>query len=598
MRSRATGALVGACALVALTTLLQAFAQQPPATFRSRISVVPVDVRVVDADGKPIANLKAEDFTILEDGRPQEIRHFSEYALAAAQPEPGATPAFRGQPGAELAIPTQRVFLVVLGRGRMDDPSKGMEALLRFVRDQLLPQDQVAVLAWNRATRFTNDHPKILATLERFQKLHREVEALLAQQFSGLGAIYGGTEPSAAVQKKIDEIFGGPGVAPSKKVAPAPVASAGRLATDTRRDTESLVNAEIVSTHMISSPFDETSKLDAERIGVSLDEYVDSTVRRSQDLTNLYTGIEYMRYLEGEKHLVYITQAGIVLPRVEDDLGLAAVANDARVVLDTIQVGGIAGPAPMSVAGLGSASLQAQLDNYGKSIATAPSSQMFALQTLKLVSQLTGGVSSVQSYATTGFDHIDQATRSGYLLGYYPANSNWDGTYRRIQVKVNRPGAQVLFRHGYYGRDQLMPLDRKAFITFNRISAAAYNDREVHDIPVKLRAVVTGATPDLPGEMVVEVTVDVSRLPLPVENGRRTASLAIDIFCGDEKEKVVGEAWDKAELRLLDVTYRRLLETGLTHTARIRLKGSARYVKAIVYDYAADALGSAVVTVK
>ncbi len=67
------------------------------------------------------------------------------------------------------------------------------------------------MLAWNRATAFTNDHQKVFATLERFQKGHEEVEALLAQQFSGLAAVYGSREPSRDAQKKIDEIFTGPG---------------------------------------------------------------------------------------------------------------------------------------------------------------------------------------------------------------------------------------------------------------------------------------------------------------------------------------------------------------------------------------------------
>jgi VWFA-related protein len=598
MRSRGYVGATALCALLVLAALLGAAPQQrpPAATFRSRISVVPVDVRVIDADGKPIAGLRAEDFTILEDGKPQEVRHFSEYQLTAEQPEPGAAPAIRGAPGAEVAPPKQRVFLFVMGRGRLDEPSKAMDATLRFVREQLLPQDQVALLAWNRATRFTNDHRKVLATLERFKKGHLEVEALLAQQFSGLQAMYGGREPSAAAQKAIDEVFGAPGGATARKVAAAPVTDGTRLAADTRRDAESLLNAEMVSTHILASPFDETSQLDAARLGMSLDEYVETALVRDQDLANLYTGIEYMRYLEGEKHLVYLTQNGIYLQRVEDDLGLAAMANDARVVLDTIQVGGIAGPPPVSAGG--TRSVQEQLDRYPKRMVTAPPQQMFAIQTLKLVSELTGGVSSVMSYASTGLDRIDQTTRSGYLLAYYPSNANWDGKYRKIEVKVNRPGARVLFRHGYYGRDQLVPLDRKAFITFNRVSAAAYNDRPMNDIPVKLRAVVTGAGPGSAGEAVVEVTVDVSRIGFLSEADRRVASLDIDIFCGDDKENLVGETWEKADLRLFDATYQRLLKTGLVHTARIPLKDKPRYVKAVVYDYAADMLGSAVVTVK
>ena len=50
--------------------------QQVP-TFRSSITAVPIDVRVIDKDGKPIADLRQEDFTVLEDGVPQTIAHFA-----------------------------------------------------------------------------------------------------------------------------------------------------------------------------------------------------------------------------------------------------------------------------------------------------------------------------------------------------------------------------------------------------------------------------------------------------------------------------------------------------------------------------------------
>jgi VWFA-related protein len=586
---RSLGFLLALAVVGALAPLLAQ--QRPPAaTFRSRITVVPVDIRVIDANGKPITGLKVEDFTVLEDGVLQKVGHLSEYALTPEAPEPGVPPALRGAPGAELAPPKQRVFLIVLGRGRLDEPSKAMDALRRFVREQFLPQDQVAVVAWNRATAFTNDHEKILATLERFRKGHAEVEALLAHQFSGLQGMFGGRTPSADAQKKIDEIFGSAGAAIGRKLPPGQVPDAGRVRDDTRRDVDTLLNAEIASTHELRSPFDETARIAAERFDMSLDDYMATAIERDQDLANLYTGIEYMRYLEGEKHLVYMTQGGLSLPRVEDDLSLAAMANDARVVLDTIQTGGIPGPRP---------SLDFKTGFATSSEKMGPTAtQLFALQTLKAVSELTGGVSSVMSYAAAGFDRINERTLAGYVLGYYPSNTNWNGKYRKIEVRVSRTGARVLFRHGYYGRDQVVPLDRKAFITFNRVSAAAYNDRDMRDIPVTVRAVVIGADSQSAGQAEIEATVDVSRIGFTTEGDRRLASLDIDIFCGDDKENLVGESWESALLRLKDETYQRLLKTGLVHTARVPLKGKARYVKVVVYDYAADMLGSAVVKLK
>jgi len=37
-----------------------------------------------------------------------------------------------------------------------------------------------------------------------------------------------------------------------------------------------------------------------------------------------------------------------------------------------------------------------------------------------------------------------------YTLGYYPENKAWDGRFRRITVKVNRPGVKLHYRQGFF----------------------------------------------------------------------------------------------------------------------------------------------------
>ena len=47
------------------------------------------------------------------------------------------------------------------------------------------------------------------------------------------------------------------------------------------------------------------------------------------------------------------------------------------------------------------------------------------------------------------FAAIAAELRTQYLLGYYPANKNQDGTYRKIQVKTSRNDVAVRARPGY-----------------------------------------------------------------------------------------------------------------------------------------------------
>ncbi len=50
---------------------------------------------------------------------------------------------------------------------------------------------------------------------------------------------------------------------------------------------------------------------------------------------------------------------------------------------------------------------------------------------------------------SNAFRRIDEDTRFHYLLTYSPANTNFDGKFRSIGVKVRRPGIRVFARKGY-----------------------------------------------------------------------------------------------------------------------------------------------------
>ena len=56
----------------------------------------------------------------------------------------------------------------------------------------------------------------------------------------------------------------------------------------------------------------------------------------------------------------------------------------------------------------------------------------------------TGGRASTYRYASDAFERIDAATRSGYVLGYYPTNRDWTGAFRRVVVRVGAEPAVEL----------------------------------------------------------------------------------------------------------------------------------------------------------
>jgi len=66
-------AAVTVCSIVA--TVLAIRAQQP--TFRAAVDLVHFGVAVVDKQGKPVTGLNAEDFQVVENGKPQALKYFA-----------------------------------------------------------------------------------------------------------------------------------------------------------------------------------------------------------------------------------------------------------------------------------------------------------------------------------------------------------------------------------------------------------------------------------------------------------------------------------------------------------------------------------------
>ena len=572
-------------------------AQQQPSqpTFRTGVTIVPVDVRVLDRNGRPVTDLKQEDFTVLEDGAAQEIRHFSARGLVPMPVLTETKPAVRTRGSSPLQEQSARIFLIVLGRGRLQYPSKGVDAVIHFVRNRLLPQDQVAVLAFNRSTDFTTDRARILDVLERYKRRHEDVEAMFKHQTGGLAGVYGSREPSFELQREIDAIFRGPQGQSARTVTPVPLPEREQAEAATRRTIDTVARAEILAAREKTTIGDTFDLVAGELIGLPFDAFVSASIQAMQDMGNLYTGIEYLRYLEGEKHILFVTEQGFYAPRIEADASLAARANHARVVIDTIQTGGIdGGPSPMDSRSPWSVAPTQMSPPVPSMSYTAM--DMGRIQVLQSMSSLTGGLSATRQYAQPAVDRIDAATRFGYLLGYQPRDTRIDRRYRRISVRVNRPGVTVLYRHGYYADDVPLPIDRRAFLTSRRISAAGQYGSAIPDIRVTLTPTVRRTQGS--ADVSVVLNIDAGRIAFAASEGRHTADLDLVIYAADDKERIVSESRHKIDLKLKDETYQRYLRDGIAFDVTIRAATAPKYVKVIVYDYAADLLGSSIVKVK
>ncbi len=150
--------------------------QRPP-TFKTGINFVRVDVIVSDDKGNPILDLKAEDFSVFEDGRPQRVETFSVVKIDPLdQTEGPGNPEIRnsGDEEREAARPEVRLFVILLDdyHVRRGNDMAVRKPLIEFIQNQLAPADMVAVmypLTPVNDILFTRSRSRLISAIQNFE---------------------------------------------------------------------------------------------------------------------------------------------------------------------------------------------------------------------------------------------------------------------------------------------------------------------------------------------------------------------------------------------------------------------------------------------
>ena len=186
--------------LLRLLLALSCVAQQtdePVVTFKSSSTLVIVSVFVRDRDGKPVEGLKKEDFKLLEDGKPQNISVFefqklddpvSEVKAPEAAKAPDVAPARReaapkskapaaitpSKPG-EVRYRDRRLIAMLFDFSGMPQPDqlRAQDGALKFIRQQMSPNDVMAILSFSNALKveqdFTSDRDRLAEVIKSFR---------------------------------------------------------------------------------------------------------------------------------------------------------------------------------------------------------------------------------------------------------------------------------------------------------------------------------------------------------------------------------------------------------------------------------------------
>ena len=163
-------------------------------SFSTNVQLVVVDAFIKDKNGNPIPNLKAGDFTITEDGKPQEIKlcEFQELKTdpIAAEAAPALTPRAEEapKPAAEIKAVTatqitpaqagkikykdKRLMVMFFDMTSMpiQDQIRAQDSAIKFVKAQITASDLVAIMSFSSDVKvvedFTDDRDQLIKDIK------------------------------------------------------------------------------------------------------------------------------------------------------------------------------------------------------------------------------------------------------------------------------------------------------------------------------------------------------------------------------------------------------------------------------------------------
>ncbi len=131
------------------------YAQKQKPEFKIQVNLVSIDVEVLDQDGKPVEDLKQNDFVVKENGAPVEISSFARRS--------------------DLSIS----LVVALGTSFMSQSNLGIakDAISQLIH-LLKPNDEICLYTFDQKDayleqRFTRDRPTVVVALENIGVVSR-----------------------------------------------------------------------------------------------------------------------------------------------------------------------------------------------------------------------------------------------------------------------------------------------------------------------------------------------------------------------------------------------------------------------------------------
>jgi VWFA-related protein len=522
-------------------------ATQTRTTLRTSTRLVQLNVIVQDKKGKLVEDLKTEDFTLLDNGKPQRISLFSTELLEqagnatqAVETKSVAPPNVFGNRihHADEKPGSATIILFDALNTSFTDQAYARGQVLKFLH-QLQPQDHVAIYLLTTKlmviNEFTQDSKSLLQAIERFQS-YPSILLNNATQPYMVPADTGIADPKAAA----------------------------RLA--------GLMN------NMISKMSDLSNYT---RVGI--------TAQAIEAIGNHVAGIP------GRKNLVWVSGSfPISISFQSNDQSpvdaesqnfqpamerVARVLNQSNMAIYPVDARGLL------VNGEFDASRQHPF------AAGAPATETGVGQdedvTMNVLAEQTGGHAFHNTNDIQGaIRRTLNDSRFTYLLGFYPGNADWDGKFHELKLSAKKSGLVLRYRKGYYALPD--PTDG-AEEAHKALEAALWSP--VDATSLEIQAAIRTIEP-AERKLDLRVKVDVGGLRLEETDGWHRGSVDTIYIQLGPGDAVVAADPLTYKLNVNEQEYQAILKRGYELKAPLVIHPTTRMLRVLVRDGASGTLGS------
>ena len=516
-------------------------------TFKVRVNLVLVRVVVRDQQGHVVPNLKKEDFQLTDNRKPQTISTFSvetpaSRAIEATVSADVNTPADPDVAKAVAAALPRRFVSVVF-----DDQHLTMQDAM-FVRnatgkffDSLAASDRVGIYSTSGqfTQEFTDDH----------ELLRKSLLNIISHS------------PTAGTHDCPDISYYQADMIQNKSDVQA-------LAVATEDALECAFQGDQTQKAAAQSMAQST----AGTVLVREDSSTEYALRHMEDT------IRRLGSMPGQRIMVFVSPGFIPSTLQLEFSYVVDRATKANIVINTIDARGLYTPDMGDIT-------NPNIDT--PAIAGYKSMYRVAAQSAQedVLAQLADGTGGTffhnRNDVDEGLREAGAAPAMTYLLGFSPQNMKLDGSLHTIKVSfVHKTNYKIQARHGYFApRHVTDPVEAAK----QEIQEALFSQDEIRDLPVDLHTQFF-KTDNYQAKLAVLTHVDIKGVHFRKADGRTRDDLTVATAIFDENGNYVTGGEKIVQMKLLDPTYDRMLQSGLNLKSSFDVKPGTYLVRQVVRD--------------